>query len=199
MQYFATLPKIVYIDKDRVSRVFTNLMSRANIVGSLLNNPLVFYTYDIQDEDTPEIVAYKYYGDSYRYWLLLYCNQMVDPQWDWPLSYRQFEVYITDKYQDFNPYSTVHHYEKIITKYDVNTLTTTEDVLIIDEDTYNSIVEGTNSYNLPTGTVTVTTTKKVVYYYDYEMKLNESKRNIKILNKIYADQFEKEFKNLMRQ
>lgn len=199
MQYFATLPKIVYIDKDRVSRVFTNIMARANIVGSLLNNPLVFYTYDIQDEDTPEIVAYKYYGDSYRYWILLYCNEMVDPQWDWPLSSREFEVYMADKYQEFNPYSTVHHYEKIITKYDENTLTTTENVVNIDESTYNSMSEGTHSYNLPTGTVTVTTTKKAVSYYEYELKLNESKRNIKILNRIYADQLETEFKNLMRQ
>lgn len=199
MQYFATLPKIVYIDKDRVSRVFTNIMARANIVGSLLNNPLVFYTYDIQDEDTPEIVAYKYYGDVYRYWILLYCNQMVDPQWDWPLSSKQFETYIADKYQEFNPYSTVHHYEKIISKYDQNTLTTTENVVIIDETTYNSMTEGTNSYSLPTGIVTVTTTKKAVSYYEYELNLNESKRNIKVLNRIYADQLEKEFKNLMRQ
>ena len=89
MQYFSTLPKIVYIDKDQTSRVYTNLMSRADIIPSLLDNPLVFYTYDIQDEDTPEIVASKYYGDVNRHWLVLYANQILDPQWQWPLTSQQ--------------------------------------------------------------------------------------------------------------
>jgi len=41
-------------------------------------------------------------------------------------------------------------------------------------------------------------TKKIVSNYEYEYELNESKRKIKILNKEYAAQFEKEFVNLMK-
>lgn len=197
MQYFATLPKIVYRDKDRTSKVYTNLMARANIVPSMLNNPLVFYTYDLQDEDTPEIVAHKYYGDVYRYWIVLYCNQIRDPQWDWPLSSNDFQKYITDKYTEINPYSTAHHYLKIITQYDASTLTTTVNTVTIDLSTYNSLVESTNTYTLPTGQVTIAITKKAVSYYEYELELNESKRNIKILNKLYADKLEREFEKLM--
>ena len=199
MQYFSTLPKIVYIDKDQTSRVYTNLMTRADIIPSLLDNPLVFYTYDIQDEDTPEIVAHKYYGDVYRYWIILYCNQITDPQWNWPLSGNDFQKYIVDKYTEFDPYSTVHHYEKTMSQYDANSLTTTENTIVIDQDTYDSLVETTNTYALPTGSVTVTITKTAVSYYTYELNLNESKRNIKVLNKAYAGQLENEFKKLMKQ
>ena len=36
-----------------------------------------------------------------------------------------------------------------------------------------------------------------VSVYDYENDLNESKRNIRILNSLYVDQLETQFKNLM--
>ena len=198
MQYFSTLPKVIYSDKNKVSKVFTNLLARANVKPSLLTNPLIFYTYDIQDDDTPEIVAYKYYGDIYRYWIVLYSNEIMDPQWDWPLSRNQFESYILNKYDVIDPYTTPHHYEKIITQYDENTLTTTTNTIVIDEQTYNSLVETNNTYNLPTGPVNVSITKNAVSLYEYELNKNEAKRNIKILNKNYANQLETELKALMK-
>ena len=36
-----------------------------------------------------------------------------------------------------------------------------------------------------------------VSYYNYELNLNESKRNIKLLNKAYVDQFESDFQKVM--
>jgi hypothetical protein len=79
----------------------------------------------------------------------------------------------------------------------VTTQTTTVENIVIDEDTYNSLVESTNTYTLPTGNVTVTVTKRAVSYYDYEVELNDKKRNIKILNSVYVDEVEKQFKNLL--
>jgi len=196
MKYFDSLPKILQVGNFQTS-VLTNLMARASFIPSVLNDPLVFYSYDIQDGDTPEIVAYKYYGDSYRYWIVLYTNQMTDPQWDWPLSRNNFDAYITEKYTEFDPYAEVHHYEKIITSYDAGTQTTTTETIIIDETAYNELVESTNFYSLPTGQVSVEIRKSAVSYYDYELNLNESKRSIKILNKSYADRLENEFQNLM--
>ena len=197
MQYFDTLPKIIKTDANRNSVVMTDLMARCSIIPEILNNPMVYYEYNVQDGDTPEIVAYKYYGDSYRYWIVLFANKITDPQWDWPLSTNNFDAFIVDKYTSFNPYSTIHHYEKIITQYDTSTQTTTTRNIIIDEDTYNSLNTGTSTYTLPTGIVTITTSKNAVSYYNYELNLNESKRNIKILNSIYVNELEKQFTDLM--
>lgn len=196
MQYFDTLPKVIQT-KDGISMLMTDLMARCSIIPEILKDPMLYYEYDIQDGDTPEIVAYKYYGDSYRYWIVLFANQITDPQWDWPLSSNEFDAYITDKYQNFNPYSTVHHYEKIITQYDATTQVTTTKNIIIDENTYNSLVTGTNTYTLPTGSVTITISKAAVSYYDYELSVNEGKRNINLLNVNYVDQLEEQFKQLM--
>jgi hypothetical protein len=197
MQYFDTLPKIVKTDSIGNSIIMTDLMARCSVIPEILKSPMVFYEYSIQDGDTPEIVAYKYYGDSYRYWVVLFANQITDPQWDWPLSSNEFDAYIADKYQEFNPYSTTHHYEKIITQYDAGTQTTTTKNIVIDEDTYDSLITGTFTYNLPTGNATITISKAAVSYYDYELNLNESKRNIKILNSAYITQLEKQFTDLM--
>ena len=196
MQYFSALPKIIYT-QNRKSTVYTNLMARVSLYPQLLKDPSLFYQYDIQEGDTPEIIAHKYYGDSYRYWIVLFVNQIVDPQWDWPMNSTVFNNYIQDKYKEFNPYSQVHHYEKLVTKYDNNTQTTTVDKFVIDETAYDSLLETNSTYNLPTGVVDVSVTKREVSYYDYENDLNESKRNIKLLNANYVDEIETQFKKLM--
>ncbi len=195
MRYFETLPKII-VTQDNVSKIYTNLLARANIIQSLLTNPLVFYRYDIQESDTPEIIAHKYYGDINRFWLVLFANQISDPQWDWPLTNTVFNQYLMDKYTE-QQLGEAHNYEKIITKIDNSSNTVTTDKIVIDEDTYNNLVENTTTYTLPSGTVTVSITKNIVSNYEYELDLNESKRNIKLLNNSYANQIEKELFKLM--
>jgi hypothetical protein len=196
MQYFDSLPKIVKTTNG-VSVLMTDLMARCFIIPEILKNPLLYYDYDIQDGDTPDIVAYKYYGNSYRYWIVLFANQITDPQWDWPLNSNSFDSYIANKYQDFDPYSTAHHYEKTITQFDATTQTTTIDNIIIDESAYDNLNPSVNTYQLATGNLTITITKSIVTYYDYEVRLNESKRTIKILNANYVDQLEAQFQELM--
>jgi len=197
MQYFDTLPKIIQYDDKGIGRVFTNLLARASVIPELLKNPAIYYSYDIQEGDTPEIIAHKYYGDSYRYWIVLLANEILDPQWEWPMSGQVFNNYLTAKYGDINVYSTTHHYEKTITQYDFGTNTTTSNTVEIDEDTYTSLEETTKTFSLPTGDVSVTISKNAVSYYDYESKLNESKRTINILNSNYVNQLETELKKLM--
>jgi hypothetical protein len=198
MQYFNSLPKIRYVDQNNVATAYTNLMARASVIPSVLNNALVYYTYDIQDGDTPEIVAYKYYGDINRFWIVLYCNQINDPQWDWPLNSNQFQKYILNKYGTGNLNST-HHYEKITTQTNINTNTTTVDTKTISQQVYNTLeFNTTETYTLGSEIIQVNVAKKVVTNYEYETTLNESKRNIKILNKIYADTLEAQFLELMK-
>jgi hypothetical protein len=197
MQYFDTLPKVIYT-QNGVSSVYTNLLARVSVIPEILKDPLIYYTYDIQEGDTPEIVAHKYYGDSYRYWIVLFANELLDPQWDWPLTSKMFEQYLADKYPSTNIYSEIEYYEKVITQYDVNTQTTTVNRVRIDENVYNGLpVTQTATYTLPTGPVTITTDRNAVSIYDYELNQNEAKRNIKILNSIYVNQFEEQFKQLL--
>ena len=64
MFYFNSFPKIITTDYNNNGIVLTNIIKRVNIIPSLLKNPLLIYKYDLQEGDTPDIVANKYYGDS---------------------------------------------------------------------------------------------------------------------------------------
>jgi len=199
MKYFDTLPNVLIVNPNGTSTVFKNLMARASIISDILSNPVLFYKYDVKDGETPEIIADKYYGDSYRYWLVMFSNQILDPQWDWPLSSLALQDYITNKYTEFSPYSTVHHYEKNVSQYDSQTGVTTNYTTIIDQNDYNTLQTGSVTYTFPTSTCTITTTGRSVSYYEYELETNEAKRSITLLRKDYAVRVEQELSKLMRQ
>lgn len=194
MKYFQSTPKIAVTDKYGNSVIYRNIMSRLSIIPSVLKNPLLYYEYDVQEGDTPEIVAYKYYGDVNRYWIVLFSNQMMDPQWDWPLDYRNLVSYIEDKYQ--NP-TGIHSYQKIITLTNLLENTTTVNTYNISETEYDDIVEETRTIEMASGDVIYQIEKKSLTNYEYEVELNDAKRSIKLLNRDYASQLEQEFQALM--
>jgi len=195
MKYFQMLPKLAISDTQS-TQIVTNLLARVNIVSSMLNDPLIFYTYDIQEGDTPEIIAHKYYDDMEKFWIVLMSNQAFDPQWDWPLTSSVFNDYLIQKYGESH-INEIHHYEKIVTKTGTTTRTVTTETFIIDEDSYNSLNASSETYITNTEPVIVDITKSAVDNFAYEYLSNESKRNIKILNKNYADRLEVEFRKLM--
>lgn len=197
VKYFQNLPKVVYT-KNGNSVLYTNLLARASVRPSILKNPLVYYDYDIQDSDTPEIIAFKYYGDVYRFWMVLLPNNILDPQWDWPMESIVFNNYLEKKYLNVNTKNVLHHYEKTIAQRDLNTNRKTTFSIYIDEDTWDNTVESVNLIQTATGQVERTITKKSVSVYDYEEYLNESKRKIKLINSVYAEQLETEITELMR-
>lgn len=202
MAYFDNLPNVFY---DLAGLLPTrpiavkNIITRVKIREALSLSSLVYYTYIVKETDTPEIVADKYYGDSNRHWIVLLANDIVDPQYDWPMPYAIFEKFIVDKYGSLSTAkTTTHHYNKIITKLDSFTGFSTETKYQIDADTYASLPATANEViNLSAGgTVSITTTKEIVTDYSYEEDLNESKRTIRLVDKAYVSQLEKELKEI---
>ena len=208
MKYFNSLPLIPTVDQYGNVNLLTNLLVRTQLIPKLANNPLVFYSYPTQEGDTPDSIANKYYGDAYRYWIVLYGNpQIVDPQSDWPLSSNQFLVYLKDKYataangaSNVVSYTqaTPYEYQKVITTVDSTTQTTAIKTVVIDSNTYNTLVASTTKQTFADGSyVTYTTSKNVLSIYDYELQQNEDKRNINLINSNYASDMEIQYKTLV--
>lgn len=208
MRYFETLPLVLSVDQNNNIYSLRNLVTRAELVDKLKNNVNLFYRYSIQDGDTPEMVAHKYYGDQNRFWMVLMANNIFDPQWHWPLTTSKFDSYLEDKYKDAAAAAemdvlsytnvTIHHYEKLITTLDSETLFQATKNIIVDEETYNSIIEKTLQKTLPNGfSVNYAVSKKTVSIYDYETQINEERRNIKLIKAEYADQMEYQLKKIM--
>jgi len=210
MFYFNSFPKVITTDYNGNGILLTNIIKRINFIPGLLSNPLLLYKYDLQEGDTPDIVANKYYGDSYRYWLPLFANNIMNPQWQWPMDSNVFDSYIQNKYAEAAAaanvssvlsytQSTVYQYTKTIQTVDSYTLNSNSTTIVIDEPTYNSMVTGTTTSTFPNGaTITQTITKNVVSIYDYELEQNESNRSISLINSIYTSQIESQFASLMK-
>jgi hypothetical protein len=206
MKYFNSLPLISKVDNNNNRVVVNNLLARCYFLPSLLKNVSLFYNYDIKESDTPEIIADKYYDSPYRYWMVLFSNNIIDTQSEWPLNSSQFTNYLKDKYAEAAgvlpvveyTLSTIHHYEKIITTTDSVSMQNVVTTIEIDKDTYDSLIESTTERTFTTGqSVSQTITKNAVSIYNYELQLNEDKRKINILNNMYASDVEQQFQKLM--
>ena len=107
--YFQKFPQTLYSLDDRATvQVVTNITLRNVISDEVKTNYGTFELYDIRDGETPEILAYQFYGDSNLHWIILHMNDIIDPRFDWPLDTYSLQKYVEGKYANVNG---VHHYE----------------------------------------------------------------------------------------
>lgn len=107
--YFQKFPVTFYSLDDRQSvQLITNLLLRVIVSQELKDNFSAYDEYDVQDGDTPEILAYKFYGDSNLHWLILHLNEILDPRFEWPLSTFNLQNFVDGKYTSLDG---IHHYE----------------------------------------------------------------------------------------
>jgi len=92
--YFKYFPTIVYDDQQ-----VTDITRRVKINDTLMNDPYLFLPYTINNDDRPEDVAYYYYGDVNKVWLVYLANNIVDPYTQWVLKNDDFEKTIRKKYE----------------------------------------------------------------------------------------------------
>ena len=212
-KYFNYFPKTFYTSNNDVNGVeaITNIIARFAFDSQLKENTSAFYPYQVQDSDTPEIIADKYYGNVEYHWVVLLFNNIIDPQFDWPLKNDTLIDYIDKKYTANGSANTpaqsgltwalsesnVQGYFKVVTT-TANDGTITQEKITIDANTYANVITGSNTYTTQAGeSVTVVTTRETQSYYTYETNLNESKREINLIKSDFLPQIEKEFKRVI--
>jgi len=152
--------------------ICTNLLQRV-----ISNNQLpqqYFTYYVVQDGEKPETVAYKLYGNAEYHWVIILLNNIINPQFDWILSSVELTRYIDKKYGSYNG-SLVHHYE---------TTSASEPQLPA-----GTVV---NSDFIPADWIVAVTNE------EYESAINETKRQIKVINPTYLKQFERDIEKLLK-
>lgn len=117
--YFDRIPKLQYdINRSLINAKYetvTNVFFRVRVIQEVLNNINAYIVVELEDGDTPEIIAEKVYGDPGAAWMILIANQIIDPQWQWPLTEKDFQNYIISKYGSIeNAQITPHHYEMVV-------------------------------------------------------------------------------------
>ena len=193
MGYFRELPNLEYLSllPDRVSSSeyveVKNLFKRVRLREDFYSTITNFEKYQILDGERPDHVAFNYYDDVRYAWLVLATNNILDPYWEWPLSYKDFREYVSDKYGSIETAkSQIHHYEYIARARAEKTGTSDpvpEYKLEIDYQTY---------------TETDVDEREIIYAYNYEKDLNETKREIQLIDAVYIQSVQDEVRGLFR-
>ena len=109
MTYFNKFPKTVYtLVEYKTGQITPDIFRRTKFLSEFTENFAFFDEYDIEDGETPEIVADLVYNDPTLHWIILQSDEIIDPRFDWPLDTFRLKRYAEGKYANING---IHHYE----------------------------------------------------------------------------------------
>jgi hypothetical protein len=176
-KYFETFPKLLYdINNDKNVKLVTDIFRRIKIRESLKDNAALYSTYDVVSGEKPEDVSYKHFGTTDYFWIIMITNDITDRYYGWPLNEQDFETYITQKYD--NP-DAIHHYE-------------------ITQSSGAQTGNGPFDYDHKIEVNSTEPGAQSVSNREYEQRLQDKKRNIKLLDPKFLPLFIEEFERLVR-
>ena len=176
LKFFEKFPFIGYsIDSTGQVVSAVSILERAKIRESLESNGLIFYQYDVKDGETPEVIAAKLYGWSGYHWVVLFANNIIDPYYDWPMSYVNLMATIRKKYGTPEVDGLQYAYSTIKQYQDVN----------------GNVIDFTTYQSLPANMRTA------LSIFDWETNQNEAKRSIELLDKSFIDQIDSELDTIL--
>ena len=151
--YFKNFPTISYNNT-----LVTNIIARAKIDIKVRDKNSVFFPYTIIEGERPDTIAANYYEDANFAWLIYYANEIIDPYFEWPLSYDEFKQHIEKKYE------SVAKSQATISFFRTNW---ESDETMIDSSAYNSFPAGVKKYWQP-----------IFDYRGYAVSYERSKNNL---------------------
>jgi len=192
MSYFRELPDLFYQSplKDRNSSTeyvrVKNLFRRVKLRDDLQNVFTLFNKYQIKQGERPETVAERLYGDVTYDWVVLLTAGVVNVRDQWPLSDYELYKYAENKYgSDLN---RIRFYETTEVKDSSGRLILPKGK-VVDSD-FSIPNPDTPTANLnPVGGVT---------NYEYEVRLNNQKRQVYLLKPGYLQLYLNDMRRIMR-
>mgnify|MGYP003996683697 FL=1 len=188
--YFRNLPRVGYdingTGKDSFLSV-TNIMKRVKFKPSVLEDISNYYPYFVKEGERPDIISHAQYGTIGYAYLIMLINDIQDPNFDWPLSSQIFEKFIINKYGSVTiAIAGVKNYYQII-RAEVARTGTSERVpevkFAVDETTYDALD---------------TADRSTLTDYDYEVELNDAKREIRLINPAFVQDIDYQVKSSLK-
>ena len=180
MSYFNEFPLMAYdVKGNKDYKLLPNILKRVKLRSGLRSGAFLFDNYDVKDGERPEDIAYKYLGDAELHWVILMTNNITDRYYQWPLTQPQFQEHLEDKYGLAN-IDAVHHYEKT---------TDSGKTSSSGPNDYSHLVECNSDDGDPS----------IISNRQYEQRLQDGYRQIRLLNTKFLDLFVDEFENLIKE
>lgn len=106
---------------DYQGRSIKDLSTALALKPEIKDNKDLFFWYELEEWETPDSAAFDHYGNSKYNFVLLMMNNIIDPFFDWPLSYKELIRLCEERYgvptitggkYDTNGYYAVRFWEK---------------------------------------------------------------------------------------
>ena len=174
--YFNKFPLMVYdIKGDENYKLLPDILKRVKLRSGLSASRFVFDKYNVKEGEKPDDIAFKYYGDPQYHWVVMMVNNLTDRYYQWPMTQPDFEDFLTDKY-GAGSQDAVHHYELAQTS-GVTTSSDESHMLEVNSDT-----AGASS----------------ISNRQFEERIQNDLRQIRLLDEKYLDAFTEEFFGLIK-
>ena len=166
--YFKNMPNLLYPTKN--GQLIVKDIFRRVALNGRTTTKAALNTYYIKDGDTPDIVSFNFYGSSEYHWIILLANEIISVATEWPRRSSDMFKYVEDKYGVGNS-EEIHHYK----------ITSADTDIIVDYDS----AKVASGIHMP------------VTNFDYEIGINESKRQIKLIKPEFIKDFITSYTKLM--
>ena len=158
-------------------KLLPDILRRVKQRNAIKSGQFIFDTYDVKNGEKPEDIAYKWFGDAQLHWVILMTNDVTDRYYQWPMNDAQFEEFIADKYS--NP-DAVHHYE-------------------ITKSSGRTTGQGPNDYSHLVEVNSDTDNAISISNREYEERVQDKNRSIRLLNQRFLSDFLEEFDKLIKE
>ena len=195
--YFNHVPNLEYVNRlpnAKISDYITvkNLFKKNEIRPDIFNDATVFTEYQIKGDDRPDNVAFEVYKDSTLDWVVLLSNNIINIQTEWPLLQNDLDRFLLDKYGTYEKLNAVHHYETKEIKDSAGVVMVPQGLNVASD---YSITYWDSKVN---GYVVQTDVPEPVTNYEYEMDIENRKRNIRLLKMNYMTIVREDMESLMK-
>ena len=178
MSYFSKFPLLAYdIKNNNNYKLLPDILRRVKLRALVKSGGMLFDKYDVKENEKPEDVAFKWFGNPELHWVILMTNNITDRYYEWPMNQVQFAEYLTDKYGAGNE-DGIHHYE-------------------VTQDSGRTSGKGPSDYSHKVEVNSDTDNASSISNREYEEREQDKKRAIRLLDKRYLNDFIEEFNSLI--
>lgn len=184
--YFRYLPNFEYVNRLKENKNIStyiqvkNLFKRGKLREDIFQDLTYFTKYKVVGDMRPDNVAYEFYGDQYYDWVVLLSNNIINFQDEWPLSQASFNNYLYSKYLNDANLNAVRYYE-------TKEVTDSQKRIIVPAGLEVPSDYSVTYYDSALGRSVTKSEVKAVTNYEYEIKLDDDKRNIYLLKSRYLN------------
>ena len=167
------------LDTTEVKNIFRRFKLRDDIASDFA----AFEQYNIKGDERPDQVADLFYDDPTLDWVILTTNNIIDQKYSWPMSDHELYEYAYKKYGE--DLLAIKHYEtyEIVDSSDTERVVLDGGLIVDGNFTFKFYNPTTQSYSELSNEFVA----RPITNWEYETTLNDERRSIVILRRVYLD------------